>query len=210
MKPRRQDLWRGLVEATLASITERGYPATTIRDITERAGVNRTQFYFLFEDKEECFLAVQRVVFGELEARLGLPSYDGLEWPERMKLGVDAVAEVFDEEPAIARLILLESPIAGPLAQEQHRQAVAKLMPHIDRGREMVASERQLPSSVGEMALGSVSAVLTREIQDRDLPNFTGASAQIYFALIMPFLGPNEAMDRARHAYPDATEVVPA
>ncbi len=52
MKPRRQELWQRIIEATLQVMSEKGYPALTVNDITERARISRTQFYFLFQDKE--------------------------------------------------------------------------------------------------------------------------------------------------------------
>ncbi len=42
-----------LVQSALALVLERGYEATTIQDITERADLGRGTFYIHFKDKEE-------------------------------------------------------------------------------------------------------------------------------------------------------------
>src|SRR5207253_2083261 len=57
---------------------ERGYPATTVADVVERAGVSRRTFYEQFADKEACFLAAYDVgltaVLGRIkEAVEGVP-----------------------------------------------------------------------------------------------------------------------------------------
>ena len=44
-----------LLEAAMQVVAERGYAATTIGDLTGEAGVSRTTFYELFDDKEACF-----------------------------------------------------------------------------------------------------------------------------------------------------------
>ena len=46
-----------LLEAAMRVVAEKGYGAMTIGDLTKEAGVSRTTFYELFEDKEACFLA---------------------------------------------------------------------------------------------------------------------------------------------------------
>lgn len=138
MQPRRQALWQNLVEAAVQEIGSRGYPETTIQDIASRAGISRTQFYFLFEDKEQCFLAAQAAVLTELETRLGAADYTGLEWPAAMRVGIEALTGALDETPAFARLILVESQVAGPEALAQQRAALERLTPYIDRGRVLV------------------------------------------------------------------------
>ena len=46
-----------LLEAAVRVVAAKGYAATTVGDLTKEAGVSRTTFYELFEDKEACFLA---------------------------------------------------------------------------------------------------------------------------------------------------------
>ena len=46
-----------MLEAMIRVVAKKGYAATTIADVTKAAGVSRTTFYELFEDKEACFLA---------------------------------------------------------------------------------------------------------------------------------------------------------
>src|SRR5258705_7100077 len=46
-----------LLEAAVRVVAEKGYGATTVADLTREAGISRTTFYAMFEDKEACFLA---------------------------------------------------------------------------------------------------------------------------------------------------------
>ena len=77
---RRQATRARLLEAATLEIAERGYHATSIEHITERAGFTRGAFYSNFDSKEQLFAealdAGRRELIGELDAQLaatGLP-----------------------------------------------------------------------------------------------------------------------------------------
>lgn len=63
---RGRDTLRALRGALMALIVEKGFQAITIRDITERAGVDRTTFYLHAHDKRELFETVQHQMIDEL------------------------------------------------------------------------------------------------------------------------------------------------
>ena len=76
-----------LLEAAMAEIGERGYHATSIEHIAERAGFTRGAFYSNFESKEQLFAealeAGRRTLVSDLEVQLdatGLPiGTDGID-----------------------------------------------------------------------------------------------------------------------------------
>src|SRR5438105_749468 len=49
-----------LREALVAIILEKGYDATSIQDIAERAGLRRATFYLHYKDKDELLLSMLR------------------------------------------------------------------------------------------------------------------------------------------------------
>jgi AcrR family transcriptional regulator len=65
------DTQRDLSEALVELSLEKGYTEVTIKDITDRLGVDRTTFYLHFKDKDELVLATQRRLFDELSAHFG-------------------------------------------------------------------------------------------------------------------------------------------
>jgi AcrR family transcriptional regulator len=58
----------GLMEAALRLFTQRGYSATTVRELVEAAGVTKPVLYYYFGSKEGLFLELMRTHFGRLEA----------------------------------------------------------------------------------------------------------------------------------------------
>ncbi|AXB41394.1 TetR/AcrR family transcriptional regulator [Amycolatopsis albispora] len=59
-----------LIDAAFALFEERGYDATTVEDITERAGVGRTTFFRTFRSKEDVIFPDHDVLLGAIDARL--------------------------------------------------------------------------------------------------------------------------------------------
>ena len=111
-----------LVDAMAQVVAEKGYPATTVADVVERAGVSRRTFYEQFPDKEACFLAAYDVGLVAVLARIrdavetGSP---GAGWRERARAGVEAFLALLASEPAFARALQLEILTAGPAALER-------------------------------------------------------------------------------------------
>jgi TetR/AcrR family transcriptional regulator len=57
-----------LMRAALMLFTQRGYSATTVRELVEEAGVTKPVLYYYFGSKEGLFLELMRTHFGRLEA----------------------------------------------------------------------------------------------------------------------------------------------
>ncbi|MCW2988568.1 MAG: transcriptional repressor BetI, partial [Solirubrobacterales bacterium] len=76
-----------LLEATMQVVAEKGYAATTVADLTKRAGISRTTFYELFADKEACFLAAYDNAVDGLVRRIAV-AYDAeARGPDRARAG---------------------------------------------------------------------------------------------------------------------------
>lgn len=94
---RRQATRARLLEAAIAEIGERGYHATSIEHIAERAGFTRGAFYSNFDSKEQLFAealeAGRRTLVVDLESQLattGLPiDGDGID-----QVGVEQAVEL--------------------------------------------------------------------------------------------------------------------
>jgi AcrR family transcriptional regulator len=61
-----------LMRAALKLFTQRGYSATTVRELVEEAGVTKPVLYYHFGSKEGLFLDLMQVHFGRLETVVDL------------------------------------------------------------------------------------------------------------------------------------------
>jgi AcrR family transcriptional regulator len=182
-----------LLEAAVRVVAAKGYGAMTIGDLTKEAGVSRTTFYELYDDKETCFLAaydnavevlVRRVV-GAYESEQG--------WPDRAAAGLTVLLETLAEEPALARLSLVDIDNAGPAAQRRYRAAIQRLTPLFEEGRDFAPGGRNLPANTSRMAIGGVTGLISDELVADRAERLPGLLSDVLFATLVPYIGPDAA-----------------
>jgi AcrR family transcriptional regulator len=182
-----------LLEAAVRVVAEKGYAAATIGDLTKEAGVSRTTFYELFEDKEACFLAAYDNAVDVLVRRV-IAAYESEQrWPDRARTGLAALLETLGEEPALARLALVDIGSAGPAAQRRYRAAIQRLTPLFEEGRDFAPGGRSLPPNTSRMAIGGVTGLLSDALLEGNADGLPGLLSDVLFATLVPYIGPDAA-----------------
>jgi AcrR family transcriptional regulator len=120
-----------LFGAMVASVSERGYAATRVADLSKLSGVSSKSFYKLFDDKKDCFVATVAAMVEAGIAYAAMPGSDSggtfKSW-EGQIVGINmAFAQMVLAQPASARLLLLHAHEAGTEALETLGMAVAAL-----------------------------------------------------------------------------------
>jgi AcrR family transcriptional regulator len=110
-----------LIDAMAQMVAEKGYPATTVADVVERAGVSRRTFYEQFDDKEACFLAAYDAGLAAVLCRIGeaVEVNPAAPWRERARAGVESFLALLASEPAFAQALQVEILTAGPAALDR-------------------------------------------------------------------------------------------
>lgn len=116
-----------LLFASAEVVAAKGYAATAVADIIEGAGVSRSTFYQLFDDKLDCFLAACRmaadVVVGVIAEELERLHADGITDPvEKLSRLLGAYLQTLSDSPVLARVFLVEVYAAGTPAIRQRRE----------------------------------------------------------------------------------------
>lgn len=182
-----------LLEAAVRVVAEKGYGAMTIGDLTKEAGVSRTTFYELYDDKEACFLAAYDNAVETLVRRV-VKAYESQKaWPDRAAAGLAALLETLAEEPALARLSLVDIGRAGPTAQRRYRAAIQRLIPLFDDGRDFAPGGRNLPANTSRMAIGGVTGLISDELVAGRAEQLPGLLSDVLFATLVPYIGPDAA-----------------
>lgn len=182
-----------LLEAAVRIVAEKGYGAMTIGDLTKGAGVSRTTFYELFEDKEACFLAAYDNGVETLVRRV-ISAYEAEgDWPERAAAGLATLLETLATEPALARLSLVDIGNAGPAAQRRYRTAIQRLTPLFEEGRDYAPGGRGLPANTSRMAIGGVTGLIADELVAERAEQLPGLLSDVLFATLVPYIGPDAA-----------------
>lgn len=182
-----------LLEAAVRVVAEKGYGAMTIGDLTGQAGVSRTTFYELFEDKEQCFLAAYDRAVEALARRVTAAYESAGSWPERAAAGLAALLAVLAEEPDLARLSLVDIGNAGPAAQRRYSAAVRRLTPLFEEGRDFAPGGRSLPANTSRMAIGGVTGLIADELIAGRAEQLPCLLSDLIFATLVPYIGPEAA-----------------
>jgi AcrR family transcriptional regulator len=114
-----------LVHGVTIAVAEKGLAATTIADITDRAGVSKKTFYEHFSDKLGCFLAAyahgSAAILQEVAEAATKARADGADAVAQLRAGTRAYLAFLVAEERYARTFALEIVAAGPEAIAHHR-----------------------------------------------------------------------------------------
>jgi AcrR family transcriptional regulator len=130
-----------LLNAAAFVVGELGYGGMSVARVTARASVSRRTFYELFDDREDCFLALfddalvraTRVAQDAVAAAAARTGGDG--WRERVRAGLFALLVFVDDEPALGRLLVVDALGGGPKVLERRARALADLQEIVDAGQ---------------------------------------------------------------------------
>jgi AcrR family transcriptional regulator len=181
---------RRLLLAMQEAAGEVGIAGATVGAVCKRSRVSRRTFYELFDDRDDCFLAA----FDDALARVGervLPAY-GSEgrWRDRIRAGLMALLVVFDEQPRLARLCVVETLKGGPAVLMRRREILDALAVAVDAGRgEARAGSGGPPALTAESVVGGVLAVLHARMLSPDPAPLTQLVAPLTGMIVHPYLG---------------------
>jgi len=164
---------------------ERGYEATKIGDIVSRAGVARKTLYDNFEGKEDVFLAafgsaVDEVV-GRIEERC---DEAGEEWEERLQAGLAALLAYVAEQPAMARMCMVEAMSATPAATRHYEEAVQRF---VAMTRASVPHYEQLPETIEETLVGGVAWIVHQNLRRGEAEKAEGLLGELSEFVLAPY-----------------------
>ncbi|GAA1822249.1 TetR/AcrR family transcriptional regulator [Planosporangium flavigriseum] len=160
----RTDLIHGLA----ATVSEKGYAASTIADIVAHARVSKRTFYQHFADKEECLMALYADACDQLMAVLRGAGSPDQPWRERVRVAVTAYLSTMESLPAVNRTLLVEMQAAGPrayrLRQEKQRQFAEALVALVEEARPANPEIPPLSQALAIALVGGLNELLLQAI----------------------------------------------
>jgi AcrR family transcriptional regulator len=187
-----------MLTAAAEAVEEVGYARLTVAQVIARARVSRKTFYDLFEDREDCFLAV----FDQAIDQLGTLVSDAYEresnWRDGVRAGLLAMLQFMDDEPGLARICVVEALGAGPRVLKHRTQVLAQLKKVIDQGRasagaRVARATEDSPDVTAEGVIGAVFAVLHTRLLARGREPFTALLGPLMSMIVLPYLGARAA-----------------
>ena len=151
-----------VLDAMTHVVAELGYQSTTVTKVLDRAQISKLTFYELFDNKEQCFLtayddamahAFERIEEACAAEQLGPPQ-------QRLGAGIDALLEFFAEEPAVARLCVLEVLAAGPAGRERRAATMDRLAAMMEALLAEVSPDGDLGPIVARALVGGAEDIV--------------------------------------------------
>jgi AcrR family transcriptional regulator len=191
-----------LLAAAAVTFDEVGYEQTSVQRITDRARVSRRTFYELFENREECLLALIDEVAERLERELGAADLEGLAWRERVRGGLWAILSFLDAEPVLARICVVHAVHGGPRALEHREQILARLAGILDEGRREGPRGQECTLVTAEGLVGGALGVVYARLRSGDGRPLTGLLDELMGMIALQYLGPRAARREQRRPAP--------
>ncbi len=180
----------------IAELTaEQGYDATKIGDIVRRAGVARKTLYDNFEGKEEVFLSAFDTAVDEALERIeaDCAEVEG-GWEEQVQAGLAAFLRYVAENPALARMCMIEALSATQTATERYEAAMQRF---VDLTKQTVPQDDQLPETIEETLVGGVAWIVYQQIRRQEAEQAENLLPELSEFMLAPFHGAAEARKRA-------------
>ena len=150
---------RRIMDALAELSAEQGYEATKISDIVRRAGVARKTLYDNFEGKEEVFLTAFDAARDDVVERIEASCAEtGDDWRERVEAALAAFLGYVAEEPALARMCMVEALSATPATTKRYEEA---LQGFVEMARARAPQGDGLPATIDETLIAGSSGSST-------------------------------------------------
>lgn len=196
MKPTRPELPREFIAvhkqrrmiAAIAELSaEQGYGATKIADIVSRAGVARKTLYDNFDGKEDLFLSAFDLYFVEAKVAVQVACEEtGGGWQQRIEAGLAALLRFVAEQPAAARMCLVEALSATPRSSVSYDVALGVF---VELLRESAPPNDILPKTIEESLVGGVAWILHQRIRAGETQQIAELLPELSRFLLSPYLG---------------------
>jgi AcrR family transcriptional regulator len=206
-----------MLGAMVEACMERGVGNVTVAQVVARAGVSRRTFYEQFRDLEDCFLATFDHAL-DCAAAVVIPAYEAQDaWREQVRAGLIALLAFLEDEPAQARLLVVDILGAGPKALQRRGHVLSILIETIQQGRtQRVEKNKDESSLTAEGIVGAVFSVIHARLLQELSPVDGGASRArgpctstlkaltnpLMSVIVMPYLGQATARAELERATP--------
>ncbi len=193
--PHDEDQRERLLLAMAEVVAERGYARTSLAAVLRRAQVSRRAFDRLYGSREDCFAALLDLGLQYTVALVTPALRREQRWQDGMRLALASLLVLFDSEPLLARVWLVESLAAGAPALE-HRERNLRVLRQLVLERWPASAVAGRSPLAAEGVIGSVLGVIHTRISTRR-PDRPGEP-------LIDLLGPLMALVTGPFLAPDA------
>jgi AcrR family transcriptional regulator len=195
-----------LLAAAVRAVDELGWGNTTVADIVARSRISRRTFYETFANREECLAAVFEDLLCVIAAELAGACLEGLAWRERVRRGLWAILGLFDREPVLARVCVVQALSGGPTVLERRERILGELAGVLDQGRYEGSRGGECTPLTAEGLVGAAFAIVYARLLKGQRAPLSDLLGELMGMIVLPYLGPAAARREQSRPAPMAPE----
>lgn len=178
------------IRALAVVSAERGYPQATVEEIVKRASMSPTTYYANFADKQDAMLAAIDSAGAQMAAAV-LPAFRrNPDWPTAVRAAIGDLLSFLSSRPALARLVLIESYSAGPLALERREAALAPLTELLAEAHRRTVDA---PLRSAEVVWTALLALIQQRLRTTGADSLPALAPVCTYLMLAPFIGAEAA-----------------
>jgi AcrR family transcriptional regulator len=172
-----------------------GYGATTVADITRRAGIDGRSFYALFIDKHDAFMTLHEIGLQQVLNVTSRAFFSGATWPERIWQAAAALTQHLASNPLIAHVGFVEAHAVGPGASQRINDSYTAFAIFLQEGYLNVKGGHPPTSTEVEAIVTAVFEIVYLQARASAASKLAGLAGHVAFLCLAPFLGAEQAND---------------
>ena len=185
-----------IVAAMIRTVAERGYHATTVKEVGALAAISRTTFYEFFDSKEDCFFSTYDLVADFLAETIAVGGEAVKPWPARVRAELGALLAALAANPDLVRFALIAPAAAGGEVAERHRAFLERLREALTDGR---PGNARRPSATAEQGMvGGLVALISEQAEAGEGEALAELLPDLTEVVLVPYLGRERAAREAR------------
>jgi AcrR family transcriptional regulator len=188
--PERERICAALIEAVAA----RGYQATSVDHVAERAGIDQDAFSRHFDSLEGCFAAAWRSVDAELSGRMAAAYGRRGDWQDGLRDALSAGLEYLASDDDRAKVYVTEALFVSEGMRDRQREALARLSSTVDLGRdEEGESGGRTPPRISEAVSGAIWHRVQQLVQTGRGAELPDEVPRFMYVAVLPYRGAGAA-----------------
>lgn len=177
---------------------ERGYSATTLELLLERAEVDERSFRREFDDLEDCLCSIIEEQRTELLAAAWNAFSHQQGWANQMRAVALTMVRFAQEDHHRARTLLVEAELAGDRAKLIRDQGLEIFSAFIDTGRNELDDPDSISPASANMIGASIFGQVRGLVEKGEFDQLMDSMPEMMYSVVLPYLGSAAALRELR------------
>lgn len=184
-----------LLVGALQTVSECGYPNTTVKKIVAAAGVSRRTFYEHFASKEACVLAAYDRAIDWLEGKIARAGGQAEDWATAVRAAIVTALDLLAADLRLAALCSTEILRVGRAGGVRYEAFVERLGPPLRAGRARCPWGAELPLLLEETMIRGAIWLVGYRLRDHDPHRIADLAPDVTHFLLGPYLDPSRLQE---------------